>query len=316
MTILHTYGRISADFGSQLEVLEPGGARHRLTLFAHLPERPLVGDRVQFQGERLLEIEPRTNQLTRLQNSGESQALAANLDEVWLCLPLDREPSLGRLTRFSHFARTQGFSPLVILTKLDLCPNPQAWIAPVTALGLEVLLCSVPEGIGVGDLEERLAKGRTALLLGQSGVGKTTLANRLTGNQMATQPVRELDHRGKHVTVTRRLLEVKGGGFLLDIPGLRELAWEEQGQLPEAWEAWAQNCRFSDCRHQEEEGCAIKQAVQDGLLDPDVLAQWQKLEREAAFLARRDDKVASSNSKKRWKQIHKQIRLLQKLEDR
>jgi len=309
-------GRISADFGSQLEVLDPSGGKHRLTLFSHLPQRPLVGDHIRFQGERLLAIEPRTNRLSRLQTSGETQDLAANLDEVWLCLPLDREPSWGRLTRFSHFAQSQGFTPLVLLTKLDLCPNPQAWIAPVTALGLEALLCSTPDGVGIAELQARLAAGKTALLLGQSGVGKTTLANRLAGMQMATGPVRELDHRGKHVTVTRRLVPVLGGGFLLDLPGLRELAWEEQGQLPEAWDRLAQNCRFSNCRHQGEEGCAIKQAVLAGTLPQEALAQWQKMERESAFLARRSDKGASANSKKRWKAIHKQIRLQQKQEDR
>lgn len=306
-------GRVSADFGSQLEVLCPNGNKHRLTQFSHL-QRPLVGDIVQFQAERLLDILPRNNQLTRLKSNGETQALAANLDEVWLCLPLDREPSVGRLERFSHFAQSQGFTPLVLLTKLDLCENPQAWVGLATATGLEVILCSTVENIGMEALRSRLAKGKTMLLLGQSGVGKTSLANLLAGTNHATLPVRDLDHRGQHATVTRRLIPVADGGFILDMPGLRELAWEEQTQLPDAWGKMAENCRFSNCRHQGEEGCALEQAVAMGDISQDSLSHWRKMQKEEAYQTRRMDKTESANSKKRWKTINKQMRARRKQE--
>ena len=307
-------GRISSDFGSHLEVLLPDGTKTRLSQFTHL-ERPHVGDLVKFEGDRLLAIEPSKNQLSRLKSNGEIQVLAANLDEVWLCIPLDREPSLGRVERFSHFALSQGFKPLLLLTKSDICENPQAWVSLGISAGLEVVLCSPLKGIGLEELAERLTNQKTILLLGQSGVGKTTLANYLAGTDFTTQNVRALDHRGQHTTVSRNLIPTKNGGYLLDIPGLRDLSWEEQDQIPEAWSELASSCRFSNCAHQGDEGCGLAQGVKDGVISQESLDHWRKMQKESAYQTRRQDKTESGNSKKRMKKISLQIRSLNKIKD-
>lgn len=312
------YYRICADYGSNFHVLNDLDKPEPVLSF-HPDQRPVVGDWVQLDPQqRILARQERISQIVRLKSDGSLQVLAANVDQCWVFLPLDREPSFNRWERFCRFVESQGLRPILILSKLDLCPNPHAWVSMAFSLGYgeEMQLLSSNTGAGVEDLAARLTGGKTALLLGQSGVGKTSLVNVLCPDQQVVGAVRSLDQRGRHVTSARRLLPTYNGGFLLDIPGLRELGWEGQGDLPEEFLPWAAKCRFRDCGHDTDLGCALLEAAQKGLISPESLEHWQKLRREMAYQKRRDDPKQAANSKARWKSINKGYKQMQKLKAR
>ena len=310
------YFRICADYGASFHFFNELGEPEPVSSF-HPERRPVVGDWVELDPQkRIVNQQERASQITRLKSDGSLQVLAANIDQVWVLLPLDREPSFNRWERFCRFVESQGFRPTLILSKLDLCPNPHAWISMAYSLGHgeDIQLISSKTEEGAGDLAVRLAGGKTALLLGQSGVGKTSLVNVLCPGQQTVGAVRSQDHRGRHVTTARRLFRTDSGGFLLDIPGLRELGWEGQGDLPEEFLPWAEKCRFRNCGHDNDVGCALAEAAQEGLISPESLMHWQKLRREMAYQKRREDPTMAANSKARWKSIHKGHKQLKKLE--
>ena len=246
------------------------------------------------------------------------QVLAANIDVVFVTAPIAGPPNLRRIERELSLAWESGAVPVVVLTKADLCDDPESARAAVEAVapGAEVLVTSAPAyagtrgGLGVAELLQRLSGHRTAVLIGPSGAGKSTLVNALLGEErQATREVRVSDGRGRHVTVARELIAVPGGGVLIDTPGLRELGLTgtEEGigaAFPDVEEA-ALACRFRDCTHRDEPGCAVRAAVETGALPEERLASYHKLVREARAAARKTDARLRAEEERRWKIISK-----------
>ena len=238
----------------------------------------------------------------------EQQVVAANVDTVFLVSALVDDYNLRRLERYLVLAWESGARPVVVLTKSDLCDDVDGAIAEVEAVayGVPVHAVSNVTGEGVDELRPYFTGNRTVAALGSSGVGKSTLINSLSGEEvMATGAVRR-DGRGRHTTTRRELIAVPGGGFFLDTPGMRELQLAEaMGGIEEACDDVVELfalCRFSDCAHDQEPGCAVKEALRDGRLDLERWNSYQKLQRELALLERKLDARAKSEERKKWRQ--------------
>ncbi|MET0294820.1 MAG: ribosome small subunit-dependent GTPase A [Phenylobacterium sp.] len=249
------------------------------------------------------------------------QVVAANIDVAFLACGLDEDFNLRRLERYLAAAWESGARPVVLLTKADLCADLPARIAEAeqVAIGAEVLALSAATGEGLEAVRAHLAPGVTAALLGMSGVGKSTLVNALAGeDRLATGAVREGDARGRHTTTHRELVPLPGGGLLLDTPGMRELGlWGAGEGVSHAFaeiEALAADCRFRDCHHEREPGCAVQAALASGDLPEARWRSYRKLQREQAHLDRKDDPLAQQAERKRWIAVHKHLRQRQRLE--
>lgn len=241
----------------------------------------------------------------------DEQVLAANIDTVFLVNSLNQDFNPRRLERYLALAWESGARPVVLLTKADLCEEPAEAAAAIERIApfVPVHVISALEGRGLEALAVYLRSGQTSVLLGSSGVGKSTLVNRILGEQR--QEVREIranDGRGRHTTTSRQLVFLPEGGMLIDTPGMRELQlWDTDagsGQaFPDVEEA-AGRCRFTDCAHRAgTPGCGVQAAIESGALPSERVESWFKLRRERAFLDRRKDKKAQSAEKKRWKAI-------------
>ena len=254
---------------------------------------PAVGDWVAVQDGMISAVLPRWSALTRKDPDGSSdQVLAANVDLVIITAPADRL-SAARVDRELAIAWDSGGRPLVALTKADLGPAGLRADLAARLVGVDVVATSVIDRAGIDAIAAEIRPHRTAVLLGPSGAGKSTLANALLGSDvLATGEVRVADQRGRHTTTTRRLLPVPGGGVLIDTPGLRSLGLSGDGGLEEVFrdiETLGAGCRFGDCRHQVEPGCAVVAAVSAGTLDDSRLASYLKLQREGDAAEQRVD---------------------------
>ncbi len=234
------------------------------------------------------------------------QVVAANVDLVLAVCGLDADFNLRRIERYLARIGASGARALVVLSKADLAGDPAARVGEVEARipGAEVLPCSSRRGDGIAALRERIAPGTTAALVGSSGAGKSTLVNALTGVEaMTTGEVRARDGRGQHVTTRRQLVALPGGGLLLDTPGMRELQLAGEEGLEAAFEevaALAGGCRFADCGHEGEPGCALQAALDDGSLDPERLEHYLRLGREARAAERRRDVRLRRQDERAW----------------
>jgi len=239
-------------------------------------------------------------------NDSTAQVLAANVDLAFLLAGLDDDFSLRRLERYITTAWESGAQPIVVLTKADLCDTVDDAVLAVesVAIGVPVHPVSNLSGAGLDTLEPYLQPGRTAVLLGSSGVGKSSLLNRLAGAEVMRTRTVTADGTGRHTTTHRELVRLPDGGLVIDTPGLRELQFWE-GDLSAAFEdieALAADCRFRNCAHAREPGCAVLRAVDDGTLELDRLRSWRKLQRELEAIAARTDTRLRLARKKRWKQ--------------
>ena len=259
---------------------------------------------------------PRRSAFVRSTSSkrSEGQVLAANVDHALIAVPLSGELDLGRIERFISLAWSSGAQPLLVLTKADLVPEAVTVAqlladAETAAPGVRVLPVSAETGEGLDVLAAVLAGGTTALL-GQSGAGKSTLANALLGHgAQVVQAIRDRDGKGRHTTTTRNLLPLpaaSGGGVLIDTPGLRGVGlWEAEEGLGQAFseiEELARDCRFQDCAHQAEPGCAVLAAIGDGTLPERRLDSYRKLLRENTRLAARSDARLRAEQRQLFKQ--------------
>ena len=296
--------------------------------FAHAAEAgayPVAGDwvaaavRTAEASATIHHLLPRRSAFVRKAIGGGAQVVAANVDVAFLVASLNADLNPRRIERYLATAWESGASPVVVLTKADLCDDPEAHKASVeaVALGVPVHVVSAVTGQGLADLSASFAPGQTAALLGSSGVGKSSLVNALAGaTLMATQAIRDQDARGRHTTTHRELVLLPGGRLLLDTPGMRELGlWDAQAGVATTFadiEALFMECRFRDCAHGAEPGCAVRAALMDGALDAGRWRSYAKLQREAARLARRDNPHQRSELRKIWVQRAKHHRVQKK----
>lgn len=235
------------------------------------------------------------------------QVVAANVDVALLVASLNADLSPRRLERYLATAWESGATPVVVLTKADLCPDPAAHRARVeaVALGVPVHAVSSVTGEGLEALAASIAPGQTAALLGSSGVGKSSLVNALAGTElMVTRAIREEDARGRHTTTHRQLVLLANGRLLLDTPGMRELGlWEADAGVAQAFadvEALAASCRFRDCAHETEPGCAVRAGLAEGRLDEARWRSYAKLQRELSRLTRKANRHERAERRKAW----------------
>jgi ribosome biogenesis GTPase len=273
---------------------------------------PVVGDWVAIEprdGTAAIQaVLPRHGAFTRKAagTDNTAQVVAANVDTALLVAALNADFNPRRLERYLAATQQSGAQPVVLLTKTDLCDDvPGALAAARAVVGdTPVLAVSVRTGEGMAALAAILAPRRTAVLLGSSGAGKSTLVNTLAGAEvMATQAIRESDGRGRHTTTHRQLVRLPSGVLLLDTPGMRELAlWEAEAAVADLFEdirAVAGRCRFPDCGHGAEPGCAVRAALETGELDPGRFASWAKLQRELAYRSSQEDPAIRAANRRR-----------------
>lgn len=271
---------------------------------------PVVGDWVAIRNEgtsvQIVRVLPRRSFLQRkiVGRQSRSQGICANLDTVFLVSAVGQELNPRRIERFLAAIWESGASPVVIVNKIDTAKEPEVLRQSLTGsvLGVPILLASATTPGGVSELESYLLPGRTVALIGSSGVGKSSILNALVGESLQkTTSVREKDERGRHTTTRREMILLPSGGILIDTPGMREFGLvDAKGVLQVAFsdvEGLAKSCRFSDCRHQGEPGCAIQEAAASGEIEEERLANFHKLQREAAYQERRAEERLAALSR-------------------
>lgn len=249
----------------------------------------------------------------------EPQPIAANIDTVLLVSGLDGDFNLRRIERYLALSAESGAAAVIVLNKCDLCDDLAAYVAATRAIsaGAPVVTANAVAEGGLDAVRGLLAPGRTLALLGSSGVGKSSIVNGLLGeDRLRTNSVREHDSRGRHTTTHRELIPLPAGGALIDTPGMRELQlWAGRESIESVFDEISElagQCRYRDCAHQGEAGCAVEAAFAAGDLDAARLASYRKLQREARHQETLSDPLAAMERKRKWKIIHKSMRHFQK----
>jgi ribosome biogenesis GTPase len=315
-------GRVAIPYGSAYDVLTadgevrarvPGSMRHEATSPAELP---VVGDWVALELREeseatIRKVLPRRTKFSRRaahdpgSKVAREQVVAANVDVVFITASLADDPNPRVLERYLTLALESGARPVILLTKADRESDPEAVATEIAEIGGEVPVHAVSSrsGLGLGAVRSYLTPGVTAALLGPSGVGKSTLVNTLAGEELLATGSARVDSTGRHTTTRRELVVLPGGGLVVDNPGMRELhLWLADEGLTEAFDDIAElaaKCRFSDCRHEEEPGCAVRAALADGSLAPERWRSYRALQRELAELEERLARRKRSRARRR-----------------
>jgi ribosome biogenesis GTPase / thiamine phosphate phosphatase len=283
---------------------------------------PAVGDwvgiapRPEEGRARIACILPRQTKLSRKVAGRErsEQIVATNLDVVFVVSSLNREFNARRIERYLSLVWDSGARPVVLLNKADLCVEAEARAAEVESIarGASVHLLSAREESGLDAVLGYVKLGRTTAFVGSSGVGKSTIINALSGGVLRVQPVHEADDRGRHTTTSRQMIFLPQGGIVIDTPGMRELAlWDNQegvAQVFEDIEVLALDCKYRNCGHDTEPGCAVVVAIKSGTLEAGRLENYRKLQAELRFVERKADPVVAQEEKKKVKRIAKAMR--------
>ncbi|KPB04277.1 ribosome small subunit-dependent GTPase A [Bacillus sp. CHD6a] len=311
--------RVETDHG---ECLAEVSGKYRFEALTR-EDYPAVGDWVvlserQEEGRATIHaLLPRFSKFSRKAAglTTEEQIVAANVDTVFLVQSLNYDFNPRRLERYLVMAWESGANPVVVLTKADLCEDVTGKITEVEAVafGVPIHAVSVKEETGLEELEPYFAEGKTVALLGSSGAGKSTLTNYLLGEEkQLIQEVRSDDDKGKHTTTYRELYMLPTGGLVLDTPGMRELQlWEADGAISHSFqdiEDLAEQCYFRDCKHANEPKCAVRGAIEEGTLEAARYQSYVKLQRELAYLERKNDKRAQLAEKEKWKKVTSGVR--------
>jgi len=305
--------RVIADFGTSLKLATPEIITAELSgKLAHYTNRdmtPKVGDWVSVtitDNNAVVEsVVLRSNEIARKVTGKRTirQIIAANVDVAFVLLALDNDFSVERLSRFLYQLSVSKIEPIIVLNKADKTDDLQSYIEQLEQLSIPIIVTTATEGTGVQNMAERIAPAKTAILLGSSGVGKSTLTNALLGREaQATNTVRESDETGKHTTVHRELFILPNGGILIDTPGIRELQlWGTEEELDATYDDIAElaaACKYSNCRHTTEAGCAINAALADGTLDANHYARYKKMKLELTKLASKNtDKIRQGKNR-------------------
>lgn len=310
--------RVITDNGEWLSSLS-GKYKHE----HHYEDFPCVGDWVmveQMPGEEkgiIHQVLPRSSQFSR-KAAGETsniQHIAVNVDYAFLVMSLNHDFNIRRLERYLLASWDSGANPIIVLTKKDQCPDIEPYLREIesVAFGVPVHAVSSFTGEGIEEVQLLLSGAKTGALLGSSGVGKSSLINALAGSDlMAVQNIREDDSKGRHTTTHRELVLLPTGGLLIDTPGMREFQLGDYSEGIESGftdvEALADSCRFRDCSHGNEPGCAIQEALDNGTLDHSRYESYLKLKKELAHMERKSNAAAQKAERAKWKQVTKDSR--------
>ena len=321
-------GRVSVQHRGAYDVLTTVGElrcevpRRLVHEAATVADLPVVGDWVVIvsgsgaSSGTITAVLPRSTRFSRKTawQAAEEQVLAANVDVVFLVASMNEDLSLRRLERYLILAWESGARPVIVLTKSDLNPAPETAVAEVETIAGDVPVHAISSltGVGLDKVTGELGPGLTAVLLGSSGVGKSTLVNTLAGEELlATQEIRE-DGKGRHTTTRRELIQLPGGALIIDTPGIRELQlWVADDGIDEAFEditVLFASCKFSDCAHGREPGCAVHAARDAGALSDERWASYVKLQAELEQLDRKLDKRAALAARKKWASLAEEQR--------
>lgn len=313
-------GRLAADYGTKFLVELAGGAPLASLGTALRDGRVVaVGDWVAVRhtsgATEIRAVLPRQSAITREAPGRETdaQVLAANVDLVFIATSTDSDFNLRRIERLLTVAYQSGAAPVIVLTKVDVGdPDPFEAEIQTIAAGVPVVAVSSLTGAGIEAIRGHLARGKTAVVIGSSGVGKSTMINRLVGEDVLRTADVHKTGQGRHTTSHRQLMKVPGGGLVIDTPGLREIQlWAGAEALAEVFadiEELALGCRFTDCRHTGEPDCAVVEALETGTLDPGRFASYRKLKRELRAIEVRADVRLQIEERRKWKAIHKSVK--------
>lgn len=323
----YTVGRIALEHKGMYRVFSEDGnllaevtgkMRHKAL---ESSDFPAVGDwvvitsRKEEQKATIHAVLPRISKFSRKKAgiTTEEQIVAANIDTVFLVNALNTDFNTRRMERYLLMAWESGANPVIILSKSDLCNDIDQKVkeAESVALGVPIHAISAENGTGLEQLSPYLQEGKTVALLGSSGTGKSTLTNVLYGDMIQdVKSIREDDDKGRHTTTHRELVLLQNGGIIIDTPGMRELQlWEADEGMNHSFsdiEELAEQCRFTDCKHDSEPGCAVQDALSLGTLNQERFASYLKLQRELAYLDRKENQRAALAEKMKWKRISKQ----------